>query len=358
MSRIARNVGCIETLEARCLLAGNVTASLSSGILRITGDSAANQIKLRTRDVPVTGQAVVVSGSTGMTLNTDRLASEAGLTFSKSNTYGTPITAFVLGFPMSEDTDLTYSSNAFNGAVGLLRHIGTVSFNNGDIIVGDFEIGYDKSREAGKNTGFYVRDTVGGLGILFDLAKPTTGLPLSNTETLFAISTANLAISPELAQALQTRNLTNADHTGLEVGTIGTSAVSTRASRAVIEVLGTGTTINGGNSNVRFTRSGVRTVRLSTLGGDDEVIMEAFRYSGRFSLDTGDGNDEVYFSSVNLSQNTSLALGAGDDYANIFNSRGSRSFAIDGGAGSDILIRRATDFSSFTNPNFEKVLPA
>ena len=57
---------CLEPLESRLLLAGNVTASVAGGSLFLTGDNLLNDIVVKT---PVAGQVRVESGASATTIN-------------------------------------------------------------------------------------------------------------------------------------------------------------------------------------------------------------------------------------------------------------------------------------------------
>jgi hypothetical protein len=347
----------VEALETRRLLAGNVTATLSpAGVLRVTGDAEANRINLRVIDETVAGRATVRSGTTSVALDTTLLESAAGLTLSSANSAGTAANGFAVGFPISPDTDFTYDTSPFAVQRGAIRHTGTVGFNDNAIIVGNFEIDFDPNRATGDNSGFFVRDTVGGLGILFDVASPQG---LSASDSAFTVTSSDLVVSPEFAQVLLAQNLATADLTGADVGDARIDGLAATTVRAVIEITGQdSTTINSGTAAVTFERGGIRALRIATLAGDDTIIAGPMRFTKIFSVDAGDGNDQLFLTSVWLNRASTILMGAGNDYANIFAGRSPRALAIDGGAGTDVLVRTLNAFSSLDASNFETVLPA
>jgi hypothetical protein len=345
----------IDSLEIRRLLAGNVTANLSNGVLRITGDAEGNRINVRVIEQSVAGQATVRGGTTSVALDTELLQTAAGLTLSSANSAGAAASGFAVGFPITPDTTFTYETDAFDVVSGSLRHTGTVGFNDNAIIVGNFEIGFDPNRATGDNSGFFVRDTVGGLGILFDVASPQG---LSASDSAFTVATADLVVSPELAQVLLTQDLASTDLTGADVGDARIDGESLAAVRAAIEVTGQDTTVNSGTAAVTFPRNDLRALRIATLGGDDVITSGPMRFTKTFSVDAGDGNDQLFLSGLNLSRPTTIVMGAGNDYASVFGGRSTRAMVIDGGAGNDVLVQTINAFASIDDSNFERVLPA
>ncbi|MBV9391662.1 MAG: hypothetical protein JOY96_07205 [Verrucomicrobia bacterium] len=59
--------------------------------------------------------------------------------------------------------------------------------------VGDFLIGYDPTRNAGSDSGFFLKDTLNNLA-LFDLSQPTVAISTA-TDTL-RLSDVNLLVAP------------------------------------------------------------------------------------------------------------------------------------------------------------------
>lgn len=78
------------------------------------------------------------------------------------------------------------------------------------IIVGDFEIGFDASRVSDTTSGLFVADTVSGLGTLFDIS--TLSLEqLDAGEGTLSVGPADLLLSSELATVLNLPELAGAD---------------------------------------------------------------------------------------------------------------------------------------------------
>ena len=156
---------------------------------------------------------IINSGTTSVSLNLPLLESAAGITLTGTNTDGEAFSnEFPLGFPIIEDTDLTFEVEPFVPLDGTIEHSGTVtlSLNGAEVTIGDFSIGFDASRVSDTNSGFFVSDTTEdalNLEILFDISAPEN----VNTENGLIISEADLLVAPELANTLGFSNLAGAD---------------------------------------------------------------------------------------------------------------------------------------------------
>ena len=161
----------------------------------------------------MTQTLIVNSGTTSVSLNLPLLESAAGITLADTNTNGEAFSEeFQLGFPIVEDTDFTFETEPFTPVNGTIEHSGTVTFNFNDteVIVESFSIGFDASRVSNTTSGFVVSDTAEDaldLDILFDISAPGN----VNTEDGLIISEADLLVAPELANALGSSDLTGAD---------------------------------------------------------------------------------------------------------------------------------------------------
>ncbi len=95
-------------------------------------------------------------------------------------------------------TTFFYDSSGFAPFGGTIEHTGSVFFNEGDIEIGNFSIGFDEDRVVDDASGFFVASTTGLEGILFDIGSPEV---LTLTDVLLEI-VGDLLISPEFANFL------------------------------------------------------------------------------------------------------------------------------------------------------------
>lgn len=164
------------------------------------------------------GQETLSSGLTSVTLDFVALEDAASLQFDSVNNTATPATGYPAGFAVTTDTPLQYNLDPFSLVGGTISHTGSVTFNivgtENQVEVGNFEIGFDAGRATGMNSGYFVEDTISGLGILFDVAMPDT--LVANTDGIFL--EGNLHVSPEFATYLSSNNLATTDLTGVEIG--------------------------------------------------------------------------------------------------------------------------------------------
>lgn len=220
-SRAPRRRLLAESLETRTLLAGDVAVGIGfDGTLSIVGDDADNGISIVTDHRKVPDSQTVTGGTTSVTLDTDLLAAAANLVLSSVANTSPPAPGFAVGFPILPSSDLELSSKAEIPPVGGIEHVGQVLFNNDTIIVGDFTVGFDATRAVGNASGFFVADTVSGLGVLFDVGSPA----LDITPTTLTVSDADLLVSPEFAATLLSLGLAAADLTGADVGDVQVDA--------------------------------------------------------------------------------------------------------------------------------------
>ena len=170
----------------------------------------------------------VIGGQTNVTLDTDLLASAAGLTLSSVSddviVPGTDPYAVAFGINPRDamapalPTTFAFDTDNFLGTFGgTVEHSGRVLFNSDTIEVGNFTVGFDLARAGtlgGAASGFFVQDTFSVGAILFDVENPS-GLSATETELLIE---SNLLVSPEFAGFLIDQGLTSADLSGADVG--------------------------------------------------------------------------------------------------------------------------------------------
>jgi hypothetical protein len=321
------NRAVIESVEPRRLL--SVSAALNGATLEVASDAAGDYVNVSTLR-QADGTATVRSGTTSVYLDPAALAL-AGLTISGVNSTGTPASAdYQVGFPITPSTSFRYNVDPFAPLSGQIAHSGTVSFNSNTITVGNFAIGFDPARATGNRSGFFVQDTFGGLGILFDVGTPTAATISAST---FSVA-ADLLVSPEFAGALNNTALAGAD--------AGNALVDGRsvANQAPFVV------VTGQGFTRRFAASAVNSVQIDMNGGNDTVSLLNLSKPTSVSLD--DGNDRLY--NVNGGGAFAASAGNGDDYVNLLGGRFS-SVSVDAGAGNDAVVATGVRISGIASFN-------
>ena len=185
-------------------------------------------------------RAQINDGTTSANLDTELLASAAGLSLIDAESTGHPAEGFAVGFDITEGSQLILSADVFNDPSDLspeygfadINHTGTVTFssNAGDITVGDFNIGYDASRQTEDTSGFFLENTVDGTvpdgTILFDVSIPES-VRISDIDPLSGnvhnFGPVDLLVAPEFATLLSDAGLAASDLTGADVGDAATS---------------------------------------------------------------------------------------------------------------------------------------
>ncbi len=174
----------------------------------------------------------VIGGRTSVLLDTATLSQAASLNLS-----GVSPSVIVPGdipgsvaFPINSrtaappllPTTFSYSPADFLGTfAGEIEHEGSVFFNANTVEVGNFTIDFDAARAVGPASGFFVKSNIGIAATLFDVAAPSS---LVATASSLEIQ-ANLLVSPEFAQFLQTNGLASSNLTGADVGDAFVNAV-------------------------------------------------------------------------------------------------------------------------------------
>ena len=204
--------------------------------------------------------------------------------------------------------------SGFTPIGGEITHAGTVSFNSDTVTVGDFTIGFDPSRIGDDASGFFVEDTVAGLGILFDVGVPGA---LAVGDDDLTIADADLLVSPEFAGFLLSNGLATADLTGADVGDARIDAMTELAPSTFIKLTGLGrrwwgTTVNGGKTAM-FSLQDFDHVSVDLGAGGDRLLFRNADLSSSLSVDMGNGNDYVSISSSSIPGAFELLTGAGRD---------------------------------------------
>lgn len=204
--------------------------SLLTAVLALPGSAFAQSI-------------FVVGGTTSVSLNTDLLASAAGLTLSGALDTVDAAPGFggvgftTVGFSILPTSNFTFTETTLAPFTGTIEHSGTVSFNGNTVDLGNFTIGFDALRVGDDRSGFFVQDTFSLGAILFDIAFPVVD---SATESTLAITGSSLLVSAELGAFLVDQNLSAANLTGAVVGLaqINASAIPEPSSFAALAGLG------------------------------------------------------------------------------------------------------------------------
>lgn len=259
----------LEGLEGRRLLAGDVTAEVVDDTLEISGDADSNSIVVDTVRRLKADAMKVTGGVTSVFLDLPLLAS-VGLELSSiSDDTVTPAEGnFQVGFPITSDSDFVFSTkNGLTPLSGQIAHIGTVGFNDDQLVIGDFSIGFDPTRVGETASGFFVADTFLGLGPLFDIGAP--GEVDVDRGTL-TIEDADLLVSPELATILENEALI-----GVDVGDaqIDAETVAVQHRR-----------VDGGKTSVELDLGLLETVGLSLSSANGTADPAADNFQVAFKI--------------------------------------------------------------------------
>jgi hypothetical protein len=250
----------------------------------------------------------VHGGKTSVELDLPLLEAAAGLTVSSINGTAEPAADnFQVAFAIESDSDFRYSiADGFAPDRGTIEHSGTVGFNDDAIIVGDFSIGFDPSRATDNATGFFVEDTVSGLGVLFDIGGY---VQIDARPRWLSIEDADLLVSSEFASTLGDTALTGAD-----VGNAQIDALGKRFFQEYLRIRGNGRTlVNDARSDV-FSTDTFTDVSIDLMGGNDRVAIRKVGLDGGLAIDMGDGRrDRVRLRGVDVDKALTIVSGSGRD---------------------------------------------
>jgi hypothetical protein len=175
---------------------------------------------------------VVTGGTTSVALDTDLVASVAGLTLvDVTNTVAPYSMNYDVGFAATGATNFTFASD-LSLLAGSIEHLGTLSFSDVDAVLhtmGNFSLRHDAARESALLSGMYLVDTYGSLGTVFDLG--VFGAPWVSGSAMTA-GPATLYIAPEFGSVLLENEFTARNPAGVAVG----SAVFSGRVRSVASV--------------------------------------------------------------------------------------------------------------------------
>ncbi len=189
-----------------------------------------------TAATPVQAQMVMAkikSGVTSVSLDLPSLKS-AGLNLrSTSSNVVEPVSSdFFVGFNITPDSSFTFiGEDKFRYLGGTIEHLGSVTFNKA-LTVGNFSIGFNKSRINNITSGFFVKDTLKNFGdVLFDIGNLAPQLKGKNLKI-----SGDLFVSPELAELLGNPGLISVAVGKAQINAI-TNATKVSESSAVLGLL-------------------------------------------------------------------------------------------------------------------------
>ncbi len=307
----------LSVADADLLVSPEFAALLGNSAL--TGADAGDaQIDAMTVEVQ---QRRVDGGKTSVELDVALLESAAGLKLTSANGTARPAPGdFQVAFKILHDSDFSFDQGeGFVPLGGRIEHRGTVGFNEdtaAPIVVGNFSIGFDATRAVNGASGFFVEDTVAGLGILFDVGTPgTVELPGGG----LTIADADLLVSPELASALGNDNLAGAD-----VGAAQIDASTAKLREEFIRLsgsVGRGRTTINGNRSAEFLAADIQNLVIETGAGQDTVRVNRVSLPGNLTIDLGDGRrNTASVHSVEVDGIMSILGGGGRDTVRLIGS--------------------------------------
>ena len=324
----------LESLENRCLLAGNVTASLAGIDLNITGDNLGNTISVESfgaGKVQVRGFGTSINGSP-----------DAVKVFSVSGSINIHMNA---GADVVRVTNLVIRDN-LNVDLGA---------GNNEILLGQSASG-DNIRFGGTPSGpLYVQDNLSVIGNTANDRVFQSNLHVSGVGTVSlgdgndtvqldrpAGSTANVEYGGLFqvflgvgADSLSINGLVVDDNM---VVTDGANSASISITNMDVHGSLTMTTANFADS-IGIQNTNVRnTLTVNSQGGYDSLSISAI--ADHLNINAGSGNDDVHVSSANVKV-LNAVMGSGADQLDLLSDTTDQVFAF-GGDGDDLFLVRNT----------------
>jgi len=332
----------VESLENRCLLAGNVSVSVSGIDLNITGDNFANTISVESfgaGQVQVRGFGTSINGSPN-----------AIKIFNVSGSINIHMNA---GADVVRVTNLVIRDN-LNADLGP---------GSNELLLGQSAAG-DNVPFAGTPSGpLYVQDNLSVVGNIAADRVFQSHLHVGGTGTVSlgdgddtiqldrpAGSTANVEYGG-LFQVFGGAGTDSLSINGLVVDdnmvvTDGSGAASISITNMDVHGSLTITTANVGDS-IGMQNTNVRnTLTVNSQGGYDSLTISAI--ADRLVINSDAGNDDVHVSSANVNVLTAV-LGTGDDQLDLLSDTTNKIFAY-GSDGNDLfLVRNTRAIDAFFN---------
>jgi hypothetical protein len=332
----------VESLENRCLLAGNVSASLSGSDLNITGDDLGNTISVESigaGQVQVRGFGTSINGSP-----------DAIKTFNVSGS---------INIHMNDGADLVRVTN-------LVIHddlVADLGPGANELLLGQSTAG-DNTRFASTPSGpLYVQNDVtvvgntaadrvfqsnlhvGGVGTLdlgsgddtVQLERPSGSTANVEYAGLFQVLPGAGNDSVSITGLVVDDNMVVTDGSGIANVSINSMDVH---GNLTITTANLADTIGIQNTNVR------NTLTVVSQGGYDSLTLSAI--ADNLTVNAGGGNDEVHVSSANIGVLRAF-MGTGTDHLDLLSDTTDQIFAY-GSDGNDLFqVRNTRAIDAFFN---------
>jgi hypothetical protein len=322
----------LEQLEARQVLAGNVTAAVYGGTLFITGDNAGNGI-LITQDlssgVPVAGKFTV----TGVTQDGSATTVNGALSKTVSGVTGDVIidlrrgndrVAITNGNPTIIQTDF---QNYFTGTSLSSGPATTITLPRNLFV------------DLGDGNDQFATDAVHVRGdAILHGGEGNNDLGLLRTTIDGSYIADSGSGADRIGAVLTSIGRDEIIHTGSGADLVGLGGESAR-----FALVDTG----AGADQVNILNSQIRWDLVVILGeGNDTATLTDTSVGKQATVDGGSGNDNITFNRLHVTDNLFAFLGSGDDTICIGGTSAKR-LHLDGGSGSDSYLIDSTQANSF-----------
>jgi len=373
----------IESLEAREVLAGNVTATLSAGILRVTGDTLNNKI------------AIWQNTNTGLFSVTGQTSSGATKVNNGPNnntvTFNGAVNSIIVDLKQGNDSvTIGAGTNSFvQLSPAILTGVVTVKGGTGGdtmnvLVAGAAAINIDGGLESGtvQNDIVNVAFTVAGsVAINTYGGNDFVSVNASIIPTLAIIAGVNTGGNDFDTVLL---NRVASFTTAVQVGVAGVNPESGNTVQINESIFGTLGILGGANiDRVFLNRVFAVTAAINTFAGNDSVSLTDVKSGltaedfdalaellgplpfnldqliasqpgipGTVAINTGEGSDFVTLTNVDVSANLAVLLAGGTDTLRTTNVTAKRA-VLDGGLGTDGRTNGGITAQSLTVVNFE-----
>jgi hypothetical protein len=343
-----------ETLENRTLLAGNVTASVASGVLTITGDTGANNIQLAQ-----TSAGTWRLSGTGTQINGARAAqSFSGVTDISMELAGGNDIVRCFGGTLSGDLSISNSAlgnttinltgiSAANISLSTSDGADSISLNrvqaSGSILVHTFATDADAGDNVNLNTvstGTFASINTGGGNDTVTVNR-YSGNGFLTVQTFTATASGNDSVGIINSSTSQFVNV----YTGNGNDRISISRLSADSLQMITFHDG-----NDGDDTIVINRLTLAADGEIETGAGNDSVTVAFCTCGRWSVFTGDGNDTVSIWTLSATDQVSVSTGDGTDKVTLSSVSAVNQITADVGSGnSDTLtvVRSTTAAADF-----------
>jgi hypothetical protein len=324
----------VESLENRCLLAGNVSVSVSGSDLNITGDNLANTITVESigsDQVQVRGFGTSVNGSPDA-IKTFNVSGSINL---HMNGGADVVRVTNLVIQDNLNVDLGPGSNELllgqSAAGDNLRFGGTASgplyVQDNESVVGN--IHNDRVFQSNLHVQGVGTVSLGDGDDTVQLDRPSGSTANVEYGGLFQLFTGAGADSVSINGLVVDDNMVVTDGSGAANVSITNMDVH---GNLTLTTANLADSISIQNTNVQ------NTLTINSQGGYDNLSVSAI--ADRLAIYSGAGNDQVHVSSANVNV-LNAALGAGADQLDLLSDTTNKIFAY-GGDGDDLFLVRNT----------------